>query len=160
MQCLVYRRISPWLSALLLFALPALAQNQTERPLTNADIVKMANAGIPENVIVREIEVMGKNFVTTPDELISLKKHHVPDGVLAAMVDSQASVRMQGMGPQPVVYGSGPAIQQHHPLPNVDAMVRLDSKTTGKLQMRKNEIKVEKAGVPFFEVKWKENREK
>jgi len=144
----------------MLFALPALAQNQTERPLTNADIVKMANGGIPEDIIVREIEVMGTNFVTTPDELISLKKHHVPDAVLAAMVDSQAGARMRATEPQAVFYASGPAIPQHHPLPNVDAMMRLDSKTTGKLQMRKNEIKVEKAGVPFFEVKWKENREK
>jgi hypothetical protein len=42
----------------------------------------------------------------------------------------------------------------------VDATVRLDSKTIGKVQVRKNEIKVEKAGVPLFSVKWKENSAK
>src|SRR6516165_3248034 len=131
------------LAIMLAFVAPGVAQEPSERPLTNADVVKMANAGIPESVIERVIALSRTNFVTTPDALISLKQHQVPDGVLAAMV-----------------YASGPAIQQHHPLPNVDATVRLDGKTTGKLQVRKNEIKVEKAGVPFFDLKWKENAPK
>lgn len=137
------------------------AQDQSERPLTNSDVVKMVNAGIPENVIERSIEVSGTNFLTTPDALISLKQHHVPDGVLAAMVDSRAAERMRVAVPPPIGYATGPlASHPHRQLPNVDATLRLDSKTTGKVQVRKNEIKVEKAGVPLFSVKWKENSAK
>jgi hypothetical protein len=85
----------------------------------------------------------------------------VPDGVLAAMVDSRAGARMREAGPPPMAYAAGqPASHVHHQLPNVDATVRLDSKTIGKVQVRKNEIKVEKAGVPLFSVKWKENSAK
>jgi len=148
------------LAIMLAFVAPGVAQEPSERPLTNADVVKMANAGIPESVIERVIALSRTNFVTTPDALISLKQHQVPDGVLAAIVDSQAGARMRQMDTPAMVYASGPAIQQHHPLPNVDATVRLDGKTTGKLQVRKNEIKVEKAGVPFFDLKWKENAPK
>ena len=121
----------------------------------------MVNAGIPESVIVRNIEVSGTNFVTTADALISLKQHHVPDSVLAAIVDSRAASRMRQAGPPAMAYAAAQsASHPHHQLPNVDATVRLDSKTTGKVQVRKNEIKVEKAGVPLFSVKWKENSAK
>ena len=149
-----FSRITLSLIPLVALAVPGFAQNAAERPLTNADVVKMVNAGIPESVIVRDIEVSGTNFVTTPDALISLKQHHVPDGVLAAIVDTQAGARFQ----QPaMVYAAGPGPSHPHPLPNVDATVRLDHNTTGQVKVRKNEIKVEKGGVPFFDVKWKDN---
>jgi hypothetical protein len=149
------------LAVVLALVIPSLAQDQPERPLTNSDVVKMVNAGIPEAVIVRDIEVSGTNFVTSTDALINLKQHHVPDSVLGAMVDSRAGVRMHDAGPPSIAYAAPQsASHPHYQLPNVDATLRLDSKTTGKLQVRKNEFKVEKAGVPLFSVKWKENSSK
>jgi hypothetical protein len=149
-------RIALLLPLLLVLAAPSFGQAAPPHPLTNADIVKMVNAGLPEGVIVREIELSGTDFASTPDALISMKQHHVPDGVLAAIVDSQARGMMpQAAGPS-VVYINGSEVKHVHQLPNLDATVRLDSHTVGKVQVRKNEIKVEKAGVPLFEVKWKE----
>jgi len=130
------------------------AQGPAGHPLTNSDIVKMANSGIPESVIVRVIEVSGTGFPATPDALVSLKQQHVPDSVLAAIVESQAP-RMAPVGPPPgMVFVAGPPPSGPHHLPNVDATVRLADKTVGKVQVRKNEIKVEKAGVPLLSVKW------
>ena len=162
MRCAGVTRSTSLLAIALALAAQGIAQAQPERPLTNSDVVKMVNADIPASIIVRDIEVSWTNFVTTPDALISLKQHHVPDRVLAAIVDSQAAERMRQVEPPAMAYGAPPSAvsHPHHPLPNVDATVRLDSKTTGKVQVRKNEIKVEKAGVPLFDVKWKENTAK
>ena len=161
MRCTGFRRIALVLTILLLLIAPGLSQSPAERPLTNGDVVKMVEAGIPESVIVRKIEVSGTNFVTTPDTLISLKRQHVPDGVLGAMVDSEAGARMLQAVPPGVVYAGGPASPAHpHRLPNVDASFRIDSKTSGKVEVRSNQIKVEKAGVPLFSVKWKVNTAK
>jgi hypothetical protein len=161
MCCAGVTRTTCLLAIVLAFIAPGLAQDHSDRPLTNSDVVKMVNAGIPESVIVRDIEVSGTNFVITADALISLKQHHVPGSVLAAIVDSQAASKMRQAGPPAMAYAAAQsASHPHRQLPNVDATLRLDSKTTGRVQVRKNEIKVEKAGVPLFSVKWKENSAK
>jgi hypothetical protein len=149
------------IATLAALAVPTLAQLPAAGRMSNSDVVKMVNAGIPESVIVREIQMSEPNFNATPDGLISLKHQDVPDGVLAAIVDSQGGARMMQAETPGVVYAAGPSSARHsHPLPNVDAAFRIDSKTTGKVQIRANQIKVEKAGVPLFSVKWKENKAK
>jgi hypothetical protein len=157
MQCPGFSRISFLMVVLTGLAVPSLSQN-TARPLTNADIEKMVKAGLPESVIVREVQVSEPNFDASPDGLINLKHHHVPDGVLGAIVDSQNSPRMLQAAPPGVLYSAGPSSPTaQHRLPNVDAAFRIDSRTTGKIQVRANQIKVEKAGIPLFIVKWKLN---
>lgn len=158
MRCIGYTRVLLFLSTMAVFAIPTLAQNQDAVRLTNSDVVKMVNAGVPESVIVREIQVTEPNFNISPDALVSLKHKRVPDSVLGAIVDSQAGARMAQLEPPPTVYVAGPAFPAHpHRLPNVDAIFRVDSKTSGKVEVRANQIKVEKAGIPLFSVKWKEN---
>ena len=133
---------------------------QSSASLTNTDIEKMLKAQVPEAVILRTIQVSQPNFVLTPDALVSLKHHHVPDSILGAMMDSQSGMQMQHVQPPmmyPPVHSSGSHI---HQLPNIDAAIRLDDKSIGKVQVRKNEIKVEKAGVPLLSVKWKVNGDK
>ena len=161
MRCTTYTRIFLFLGTMAVLAIPTLAQNQATVRLTNSDVVKMMKAGIPESVIVREIQVAEPNFNTTPDALINLKHQHVPDSVLGAIVDSQTGARMAQPETPPTAYVTGPAFPSHsHRLPNVDAAFRIDSRTTGKVQIRANQIKVEKAGIPLFSVKWKENSAK
>ena len=161
MRCTEYGRTTFLLAMLAALAVPIAAQNPAVVRLTNSDIVKMVNAGIPESVIVREIQVSETNFNISPDALISLKHKHVPDSVLGAIVDSQAAAIMQPAEPAAGQYGSSPGYPAHfHRLPNVDAAFRIDSKTSGKVEVRANQIKVEKAGVPLFSVKWKDNTAK
>jgi len=147
-----------WLFAIVLtIALPALAQTGANVQLTNSDVIKMVKAGVPEGVIVRTIQVSEPAFVMTPNELVELKHKHVPDTVLGAMMDSQGAGRMQPYQPQqayPPVQVSG---QHIHQLPNIDAAIRLEDRSVAKVQVRKNQIKVEKAGIPLFSVKWKVN---
>ena len=160
MRCAHTTRIALFVITLALTSAVSAAQNPATG-LTNADVVKMVQAGIPESVIVREIQVSETNFNLAPDALIGLKHQHVPNGVLGAMVDRQAGPRISPAAPPATVYAAGgSSTAQFHRLPNVDASFRIDSKTSGKVEVRANQIKVEKAGVPLFSVKWKENAAK
>jgi hypothetical protein len=139
-------------------AIPSPAQSVGDAPLTNADIVKMVKAGVPESVILRKVQMSGSNFSTSPDALIELRRQHVPDDVMAAMLDSEAAMRMPSGDPNaapPAVWHSANA---HH-LPTFDAALRIDSKTE-KISVGKNQIKVEQAGVPIFTLKWKDPQPK
>src|ERR1035441_5603812 len=55
----------------LLLGLPLLAQAPTGNVLTNADIVKMMKAGLPESIILREIQMSRTDFATSPSALRS-----------------------------------------------------------------------------------------
>jgi len=154
------RQVAIVLGILLATVTPSLAQSAADAPLTNADIVKMVKAGIPESVIVRKVQMSESNFATSPNALIELKRQHVPDDVMAAMLDSEAAMRMPPADPNaapPAVFRSSNG-RPHH-LPTFDAALRIDSKTE-KVSVGKNQIKVEQAGVPIFTLKWKETQSK
>lgn len=75
--------VSPIRFAGLFLALltPALAA-----PLTNADVVKLLDAGMPEDVIVQTIQKEGGRFDTAPDSLIQLKAKGATPAELKAML--------------------------------------------------------------------------
>ena len=155
------RRLQLTLLLALSLAVPAatLAQVPMDNTLTNADIVRMVKAGIPENVILREIQMSETNFVTNANALIGLKKQHVPDRILGAILDSRSGLHGLQAEPLavPMVAAQSAAPHLHH-LPTFDAAVRLDSKSTAKVSVSNNHIKVERSGVPLFSLKWKEPR--
>ena len=78
----------------LLFALVGLfgaAQASAQgKPLTNADIVEMTKAGLPENTIVLAIEKGPAQFDTSPQALIQLKNNGVSTATLDAMIRAGA----------------------------------------------------------------------
>lgn len=159
MRCPGLRRLTFLLATLLVIAAPSLAQDALDNRLTNADIVRMVKAGIPENIILREIQMSETNFVTTPNSLIELKKQRVTNPILDAMLDSRNdSGRPQAepvVAPHSVIQSAAP--RSHH-LPSFDAAVRINSTTTGKVSVGDNHIKVERSGVPVFSLKWKVKR--
>jgi hypothetical protein len=57
----------------------------SQKPLTNADVVKMVRNGIPESVIVSSVQSAGKNFNFGPDGCRALKQARVSPNVLIAM---------------------------------------------------------------------------
>lgn len=57
-----------------------------QQALTNDSIIKMAKAGLDENIIVQTINSQPAKFTTTADDLIKLKQAGVSDRVLAAML--------------------------------------------------------------------------
>ncbi len=72
--------------ACLLFLTGALFAQRAQKPLTNADVVKMVHGKLPESVIVSSIRTNGGKFDTSPDALIALQKAGVTPGELDAIV--------------------------------------------------------------------------
>jgi hypothetical protein len=58
--------------------------------MTNADVIKMVKAGIPEAVIVSSIQAATKQFDFSPAGIQALQQAHVSPAVLAAMCDGSA----------------------------------------------------------------------
>jgi hypothetical protein len=83
------RRVLIGLAVCFLF-LPAGAFGQTQKPLTNADIVNMAKQGFGAGLIVKDIQSSSSDFDTSPQALIDLKNAGVDQSVLEAMLSAQA----------------------------------------------------------------------
>ena len=141
----------------LLLALPLLAQAPTDNVLTNADVSKMVKAGLPDSIIVREIQMSKANFATSPTALVDLKKQGASEGILGAVLDTRMGTsRSQSESratPRIVAQTTAPGL--HH-MPSFQANMRINPTVNGKLSMSHNQIKLERAGVPLFSLKWKE----
>ncbi len=138
--------------------LPAASPAQTtDAVLTNADIVKMVKAGLPESIIVREIQMSRTDFGTSPAALIELKKQGASEGILGAVLDSRMGPARTESTPLPATHlaaqsgASGP----HH-LPSFEADLRVNPTKHEKISVGHNQIKVVQSGVPLFSLKWKE----
>ncbi|MGB8770855.1 MAG: hypothetical protein WCC92_14650 [Candidatus Korobacteraceae bacterium] len=141
----------------LLLALPLLAQAPTDNVLTNADVVKMVKAGLPERIILREIQLSRTEFSTSPAALMELKKQGVSEGILGAVLDSRMGTGNFRSEPPPASHAAvqSPALGPHH-MPSFEAAMKINSTANGKLFVGHNQIKVERSGVPLFTLKWKE----
>jgi len=59
--------------------------------LDNAEILRMAKAGLGDDVLIQSIQVQPGHYDTAPDDLIALKSAGLSDRVIAAMVAHGAS---------------------------------------------------------------------
>ena len=66
------------------------AFGQTQKPLTNADIVNMTKQGLDPGLIVKDIESNPADFDISPQALIDLKDAGVDKSVMDAMLSAQA----------------------------------------------------------------------
>ena len=69
-----------------LIAKPLAAQQTQKAPLTNADVVKMVQAGLSESVVVATIQANPGNYDISPDGLIALHKAGTTDAEVNAIV--------------------------------------------------------------------------
>jgi hypothetical protein len=76
----------PQLLCSVLVALAASAAEEPTKPLTNADVIKMLEAKLPESVIITQIQSSQTRFDTSTDAIIELHKHGVSEAVLNAML--------------------------------------------------------------------------
>lgn len=74
--------------ACLVLATQVMAQ-QGKNTLTNADVIKMVKAGLPETTIITAIQQSQVNFDTSPDALVELKNQGVSPAILDAMLQAQ-----------------------------------------------------------------------
>ena len=136
-----------------LLAVPAacFAQSSTDGAITNADIVKMMRAGLPESIIVREIRLSPAPLTATPTALIQLKKQGATEAILDAVLDSQGGPA----APEP--YASAAVYGAHRPrLPSFEADLRVKSNKHEKVSVGQNHISVQQSGVPLFSLTWKQ----
>ncbi len=86
-----YTLIALVLSVLFVAASPAAGQDPPE-VLTNADILTLAEAGLPTMLILAKIELTRTDFDTTVDALVALFEAGVDPTVLVAMTRGRASL--------------------------------------------------------------------
>ena len=67
------------------------AQGQSEKILTNEDVLELIEAGLSSDLIVTMIETSRSEFDTDLTTILELKKREVPDTVLQAMVKAAAA---------------------------------------------------------------------
>lgn len=84
----VRRGMSLAFFAVMVFSAPMVSA-QTEKTLTNADILTMTKEGFDSNLIVKEIEASPSEFDVSPQALIDLKNAGVTQSVLEAMLTAQ-----------------------------------------------------------------------
>ncbi len=72
---------------IMMFAVPG----QSEKILTNDDVLELIDAGLSSDLIVTMIETSRSDFDTDLTTILELKKAEVPDQVLQAMVKSAAA---------------------------------------------------------------------
>jgi hypothetical protein len=92
-------RKQTWRIAILMLTFtvaPTLGAQQAKAPLTNADVVKMVQAGLSESVVMATIQANSGNYDTSPDGLISLQKAGVTQNEMNAMVAAQQGANGSG----------------------------------------------------------------
>ena len=73
-------------TACVFFVTLTAAAQKTKNTMTNADVVEMVKAGLPESTIVLAIQQSEPNFDTSPKALIELKKQGVSQKILETMM--------------------------------------------------------------------------
>jgi hypothetical protein len=81
--------------------LPVTAQ-KTKNTMTNADVIEMVKAELPENTIVLAIQQSEPNFDTSTKALIELKKQGVSQKILEAMLQPQVTTPTMSKTPTTV----------------------------------------------------------
>ena len=79
-------RIRSKFAGSLLLAAALAGTSWAQQSLDNDAIVKMAKAGLSDNVIVQVVSTQPGSYTVTPDALVALKKEGVSERVLGAMV--------------------------------------------------------------------------
>ena len=76
-----------------------LGADQRTPPLDNEDLIKLTDAGIPETILLRAIELYESNFDTSRLALVKLRKRGLSTKVITGIVSKQS--QMQARSPQP-----------------------------------------------------------
>jgi hypothetical protein len=116
-----------WRMNLALFAMLAILAPmicaQSQKILTNADIVEMTKEGFDSNLIVQEIQANDADFDISPQALINLKNAGVTQSVMQAMLLAQTGKSSASVVPAhaPVPSPDGPAADPTRPVCNANS---------------------------------------
>lgn len=68
------------------------ATKPSAKPLTNADVLALVEAGLSESIVIEKIRTSSTQFDTSTEALLKLKKAAVPDAVIRLIVNPDAKV--------------------------------------------------------------------
>ena len=126
---------------LMLFA-PLLSQ-QTHKPLTNLDVIKMVKGGLPESVVVSTIKSGPAKFDTSPDGLIALHKAGVTPGEMDAIMAASSNGPSSSSGNASAPEGGGPDQNTGAMPPSKSRMPRVmvtQGNSTQELKLEKTQL--------------------
>ncbi|MBZ5700651.1 MAG: hypothetical protein LAN84_02255 [Acidobacteriia bacterium] len=86
---------------------PVMIGQESHKPLTNADVIKMVKNGLPESVIISSIQSSAARFDLSPNGLISLHKAGVSQKTMDAM--------MAAGGSKPPAEAAAPSVAEKAP---------------------------------------------
>ena len=133
------------MTGLMLFA-PLLSQ-QTPKPLTNLDVIKMVKGGLPESVVVSTIQSRPAKFDTSPDGLIALHKAGVTPEEMNAIMAASANGPSSSSGNASAHEGGGPGQNSAMP-PSKTRLPRVmvtQGDSTQELKLEKTQLAETKA---------------
>lgn len=87
--------------------------------LTNDSIIRMAKAGLGEEIILSTVKSQPGRYATSPDDLIALKTAGVTDKVIAAMIDKMPAVAPDDPPPAAAAPAAAPASAASAPVSEV-----------------------------------------
>ena len=130
-------------------SLSSIAQDGPQSVLTNTGVLKMVKAGLPESVILREIQMSRTNFDTSPNGLVDLRKHGASEAVLHAVLDSWNG---GGMSMFVTMLGGEAALGPH--MSGFKANVKINKKVHESVVVGHNHVEVHGSGIPAISVDW------
>lgn len=80
---------------------PMICAQPAQKPLTNADVIKMVKGGLPESVVVSAIQSRPAKFDVSPDALIALHKAGVTQGEMDAIMTASGNHTPGASAPRP-----------------------------------------------------------
>ena len=118
------------------------AQQGQKPPLTNADVVKMVQAGLSESVIVATIQANPGNYDTSADEVIKLKGAGVTDSEMKAILATQQAANGEGAAAANTGGAGGTAAPVAAPGPRwqMPSVAVLQNGTPQQLPMEKTQL--------------------
>lgn len=126
------------------------AQTASDSVLTNAGVGKMVKSGLPESVVIREIQLSRTSFDTSPAGLIDLRKHGASEAVLHAVLDSWNSGGM----PMPAAMSDGEGATRTAHMTGFHANVKINKKAHESITVGHNHVEVQGSGIPAISVEW------
>jgi len=127
------------------------SQGEDAQKMTNADIVKMVEAKLSDDLIVSKIRASACSFDTSTDTILKLKSQGVSDGVIQAMVSA-------GKPPSQASTPAAPSADPNNPLSPHAAGIYWLAKNQGGQQLARLEASSyggSKASMGFGKVKYK-----
>jgi hypothetical protein len=150
----VMRKISWWylccIGFLLLGSIASTAQTVPDSVLTNVGVGKMVKSGLPESIIIREIQLSRTSFDASPAGLIDLRKHGASENVLNAVLDSWNGGGM----PLPAAMATGDGAPRTAHLNGFHANVKINKKAHESITVGHNHVEVQGSGIPAISVDW------